>query len=39
MTENKAKTIILECEKELEKSYSRIDDIALFNEKKGLGCI
>ena len=36
MTENKAKTIILECEKELEKSYNRIDDIALFNEKKVL---
>ena len=36
MTDNKAKNIIFESEKELEKSYARIDDIALFNEKKVL---
>lgn len=36
MNRNSAKNLINECEKQLEKQYARLDDIALFNQQKVL---
>ena len=36
MDRNSAKNLINECEKQLEKQYARLDDIALFNQQKVL---
>jgi len=36
MDKNAAKSLIIQCERELTEQYARLDDIALYNQKKVL---